>query len=217
MIHASCFVLLAGNCLADGKYSFYAVRMSPYYNYSGSFSSPIWGGGFTVVAPFTPAHEFLAVNIGIEFFDFFEEVIDYHDPLNYVWGNIETNQEYYRFYMGARFGGHGNGIFRPFVGSNFSLVIYYMHTDFVTSVYLEGRPMEVREVLISQTETVLGCDLNLGADIKLTESFIIESGMRYIQSFNVPVQLEDPRAITVPSGYLQLYISIGATFYTQQD
>jgi opacity protein-like surface antigen len=217
LLFVFCFALLAGNSLADGKFSFYGARLIPDYNDADGLNKSRWGGGLAVVAPIKREHKFLAVNIGMEYFNFYKETIKFSDP-SYGSVNIQTNQGYYRFYMGGRIGRNGNGLFHPFIGSNIALIVYYMDTDFVDYITGEyGRMKEIRQNIDSQTETVFGYDLNLGAELKLARNFILESGMRYLHSFNVPVQLDDARAITVQPSYLQFYISAGASFHTHQD
>jgi len=206
-----------GTILAQAKYSLNMARIFPKYPQNNYSDKPSWGGGLAVVVPLTRTDIFPAVDIGMEYFNCLSENETITDPY-YGSADIPTSQGIYRFYTGGRLGVNGPGTFRIFMGGHFALAVNRIHTAYV--IYLsngEGRQTPERENLYSQTRTSLGYDVNAGCELQLAETFIFESGLRYLHSFNAPIQLDDYRAIPIASDYSQIYFSVGAFFHTSHN
>ena len=58
---------------------------------------------------------------------------------------------------------------------------------------------------------MFGYDLNAGPDLNLANSFPVEIGFRYLQSFQVPQQLGQG-AVSISPSYYQGYLAVGMGF-----
>lgn len=208
---------LGGDIMAQGKYSLHVARLLPHKNATVRSEKPNWGAGLEVVLPLTRTSIFPAANFGLEYFNCYSRNESVSDPY-YGGADIPTSQGVYRIYSGGRIGVNGNGILRLFIGGNFALAVSRIHTAYVIYlIYGEGIRVPERENLYSQTKTSFGYDLNAGCELLLADTFIFESGMRYIRLFDAPIQLDDVRAIPIASDYFQIYLSVGAFFHKTQN
>lgn len=217
---------LGGSIMAQAKYSLNVARLIPQYPQNYYSDKPNWGGGLAVVLPLMRTDIFPAVDIGMEYFNCYSQTesitYSYYGGGDFpYYGTIDlpTSQGVYRFYMGGRLAANLNEAFRLFVGGNYALAITRIHTAYVTHRIFTGEGPEIpaeMENVYSKTKSASGYDLNAGCELELAETFIFESGMRYIRLFQAPIQLNDIRAIPIAENYFQIYFSVGALFHKTQ-
>ena len=152
----------------------------------------------------------LAGAVGIEMVNMLSETHVLQDPKTGFRVEQQTNQNYFRFYLGPEVGPHGNGFFRPHVGAHVALVNYGISTDVVVPDDI-NRENEIRQTLRSENRTVFGYDLNAATDFNFGNWFI-EGGTRFAKSFNVPQQLGGG-AVSIHPGYVQIYVGLGANLH----
>lgn len=208
-----CVILIAGFPLTAsgaGKVQLYALRMTPTGQDASRFSRPAWGGGLSVVAPLHQVHNLLAGVLGFEVANMLSQTTETHDRLTGLRVEQQTNQNYYRLYLGGQVGPHGYGLFRPHVGSNIALVVYDISTDVVVPDDVNPEN-EIRQNLGSRTEAAFGWDLTLGADFNLKNKWAVEGGVRFLKTFGLPQQL-GAGSVRVEPAYFQIYLGVGLSF-----
>ena len=190
--------------------SIYGMHMDPSDQDAKDFSRASYGGGLHASFPVPQLGNLLAGAVGIEMVNMLSETHEFQDPETGLRVEQQTNQEYFRLYLGPEIGPHGHGFFRPHVGVHAALVNYGISTDVV--VPDDGnRENEIRQNLRSENRTVFGYDLNAATDLNFGNWFV-EGGTRFAKSFNVPQQLGGG-AVTIHPGYVQIYVGLGANFH----
>ena len=187
--------------------SVYGIHMDPSGQDAKDFSRASYGGGLHASLPVPQLGNLLAGAVGIEVVNMLSETHEFQDAQTGLRVEQQTNQNYFRFFLGPEFGPHGNGFFRPHVGVHIALVNYGISTDVVVPDDV-NRENEIRQNLRSENRTVFGYDLHAGTDFNFGKWFL-EGGTRFAKSFNVPQQLGGG-AVTIHPGYLQIYVGVGA-------
>ena len=208
-----CVTLIAGFPLtanAAGKVQVYGVRMTPTGQDASRFSRPSWGGGVAVIAPLRQVHNLFAGTLGFDVVNMLSQTTGFQDEQTGLRVEQQTNQNYYRIYLGGRIGPHGRGLVRPHVGTNIALVVYNISTDVVVPDDA-NRENEIRQNLRSRTETGFGWDLTLGTDFNIHNTVALEGGVRFLKTFGVPQQL-GAGSMRVEPAYFQIYLGLGLGF-----
>ncbi len=195
---------------AGGKVGLYGIYMVPNDADAKDYSRPGFGGGIHAVLPVPAIQNLIAGVVGLEVVNLLSKTISFQDRVTGLRVDQETSQNYYRFYLGAQAGGHGNGFLRPHAGASLALIFYSISTDVVVPDDY-NRENEIRQNLRGQTKTSLGYDLNMGLDLNFSNTIALDVGVKYLTSFSVPEQLADA-PVTVHPKYFQVYLGIGASF-----
>jgi len=195
---------------AAGKIQVYGLRMTPTGQDASRFSRPCWGGGLAVIAPLPQVHNLIAGVLGFEAANMLTQTTVFPDRQTGLRVEQQTNQDYYRLYLGGRVGPHGPGLIRPFAGSNIALVVYGISTDVVVPDDV-NRENEIRQNLRSRTESGFGWDITLGTDLNIHNTVALEGGVRFLKSFGVPQQL-GAGSMRVEPAYFQVYLGLGVEF-----
>ena len=183
--------------------------MDPADQDAKDFSDASFGGG--VRARFSIFHlsPIIAAGVGIELISMLSETHTFQDRTTGLLVEQQTEQDYFRIYLGPEIGPRGPGFFRPHVAAHIAYVNYGISTDIVVPDDV-NRENEIRQNLRSLHRSAVGYDLDAGADLNFGVWFL-EGGARYAKSFNVPQQLGDG-AVTVHPGYFQIYAGVGMNF-----
>jgi hypothetical protein len=181
--------------------------MDPSGQDAKDFSRASFGGGLHASFPVPHLAKVFAGAAGIELVSMLSETHEFQDAQTGLRVEQQTNQDYFRLYLGPEIGPRGNGFFRPHVGVHIAFVNYGISTDVVVPDDI-NREKEIRQSLRSEHRPTVGYDLNAGADLNLGKWFV-EGGTRFSKSFNVPQQLGDG-ALTIHPGYVQIYLGVGA-------
>ena len=192
--------------IAGGKAGIYGIYMIPQGEDAKNFSRPGWGFGLHIVIPVPQLANILAGTAGIEVINLLNKTINLRDRTTGLLIDQETSQDYFRLFVGAQIGGHGNGFFRPHAGMNIALVVYGISTDLVIADSWTGE--EIRQNVSDESHTVAGYDITLGIDLNFSNEFAIDGGIRYVKSFSVPQQLGEGSEKIYPQ-YFQVYLGIG--------
>ena len=207
-------VLSAGSAPAEGKVGLYGIYMTPYGTDAREYSRAGWGGGLHGVFPIEPWRNMGALVGGLEMVNLKSETKVFTDPRTRLRTEQQTSQNYYRLYLGAEIGPHGDGLLRPHVGANVAGILYNISTDLVIpDDYSSDR--DTRQSLSSKTRVAVGLDISLGLDLNFS-SFVIEGGVKYLKSFSVPQQLGEG-AVTIHPQYFQVYLGVGLPFHVLED
>jgi len=189
------------------KFGAYGIYMVPSSTDARDFSRPGWGGGAHAEYVVPRTETLLSLGGGFEIVNLMSKSIERYDPDTLLRVNQDTSQDYARIYFGADVGPHGHGFFRPYAGANAGVSIYTIKTDIV--VPNDADPQnEIRQSLTSDSEASFGYDLTLGTDLNF-DHFLIEGGVRFLKSFNVPQQLGPSDAVRIQPGYFQIFIGGG--------
>jgi opacity protein-like surface antigen len=200
----------APQSFAGGKISLYGIRMVPSGEDAEDYSRPGWGGGLRVVAPIPQLHNLFAANAGIEAVNLLSRTIVFQDQVTGLRTEQQTDQFFFRTYLGGQIGGHGNGFIRPHAGLNLALTVYNYNVDVVIPDDSD-RENEIRQDLDQASEVVFGYDVTLGVDLNFSNTIVVDGGVRYIKSFAVPQQLADDAEKIHPQ-YFQIYLGVGVAF-----
>ena len=207
---ACCLASLPLPAAADGKVSIYLSRMEPADVDASRFSTASWGGGIAAVVPLTVVQNLIALTGGLEITNMLSESTDVYDPIIRESLLQSTNQSYGRLFLGGRVGPHGYGFLRPHAGANVAVVWYDITTDIqIPNPADPNNP--VTKTLDSTTKGAFGYDLNAGLDLNIANSFPVEFGVRYLQTFQVPQQLGQG-AVSISPSYVQGYFAVGVGF-----
>ncbi len=190
--------------------SFYGIHMDPASQDAKDFSRASYGGGVHANFPVPGLGDVFAGAVGIELVNMLSETHEFRDSQTGLRVEQQTNQNYFRLYLGPEVGPNGNGFFRPHVGVHVALVNYGISTDVVVPDDT-NRENEIRQNLHSENRTVFGYDLNAGTDFNFGNWFL-EGGSRFAKSFNVPQQLGGG-AVSIHPGYLQIYVGLGVNLH----
>jgi hypothetical protein len=195
--------------IAGGKAGVYGIYMVPRGEDAKNYSQPGLGFGFHVVVPVPQLANILAGTVGLEFINLLEKTIDYWDRTTGLRVEQNISQNYFRLFIGAQVGGHGNAFFRPHAGMNIALVYYNISTEIV-----EAYSSNEEEIILSgntEGHVVAGYDITLGIDLNFSNEFAIDGGIRYVKSFSVPLQL-GAGSVKIHPQYFQIYLGIGVGF-----
>lgn len=202
-------VLLATPGHAEGKVGIYGVYMTPYGSDARDYTRAGWGGGLQAVFPLEQLNNMWAFGGGFEIVNLMSENKTFIDPRTRLRTEQQTSQNYYRLYLGAEIGPHGNGFLRPHAGVNVAGILYSISTDLVVpDDYIGGN--EIRQSTGSNTKVVFGYDLTLGMDLNFS-TFVIDGGVKYLKTFSLPQQLGEG-SVTVHPQYFQIYLGVGMPF-----
>jgi hypothetical protein len=192
---------------AAGKVTIYGVRLEPYGDDAEDYSRPGWGGGVRLVAPVPSTGRLFAGAFGAEIVNLLVETVHFQDAVTKLRVDQETNQNYGRVYLGGELGPHGRGFLRPYVAAHIAWAFYWIETDVVIpddSV----RENEIRQDLDSEWNDVFGYDLTIGMDWNFHRRWSIDSGVRFVKSFDVPQQLGD-RSLEIHPEYFEVFLGVG--------
>jgi hypothetical protein len=195
--------------IAGGKVGVYGIYMVPRGDDAKDFSEPGLGFGLHIVVPVPQLANILAGTVGIEFINLLNKTIELEDSNTGLLVDQNTNQNYFRLFIGAQVGGHGNAFFRPHAGMNIALVVYSISTDLIVSDSSTGE--EIVQNVSDESHTVAGYDITLGIDLNFSNKFAIDGGIRYVKSFAVPQQLGEG-SVKIHPQYFQVYLGIGLGF-----
>lgn len=196
--------------LAGGKLGIYGTRMVPYGDDAKDYSRAGWGGGLHAVLPVPQLGNMFAGVAGLEVINLLSKTVTFQDYLTGLRVEQQTDQNYFRFFLGSQVGGHGNGFIRPHAGLNLALAFYNFSFDVVVPNDL-NRQNEIRQNLRNETKAVFGYDLNFGLDLNFSNSVAVDGGARYLKSFSVPQQLGAGSTKIYPQ-YFQIYFGVGVGF-----
>lgn len=197
-----------------GKVQLYGHRMQPEGQDAKRFSRASWGGGLSGLLSLKNAYNLIALEGGLEYTNFLSETTQFFDPLTGLRVEQQTEQHYVRLYLGPRVGLHGNGFVRPFFATHVAGVFYGISTDVVIPDDV-NRQNEIRQHLQDENKAAFGYDVTAGVDWNLLNRFPIETGVRFLKSFNVPQQLGDG-SVPIHPGYVQYYLGVGMNFPTER-
>ena len=209
------FQIIPQASYAGGKLGVYGIYMVPTGNDAKEYSKPGWGLGLEGVLPIPRAANLFAGVAGLEWVNLMTANVSFQDQVTGLRTEQQTNQNYYRIYIGGEIGGHGDGFVRPHAGVNLALVVYSISTDVVVPDDY-NRQNEIRQSLRSETKAGFGYDITLGLDLNFSNTIALDGGVRYLTSFSVPEQL-GTGAVTIHPGYFQVYLGIGASFDMVRD
>jgi hypothetical protein len=197
------------DAVAGGKAGVYGIYMVPQGEDAKNFSRPGWGFGLHIVVPVPQLANILAGTAGFEMINLLDKTIDLRDRTTGLWVEQKTSQNYFRLFIGAQVGGHGNAFFRPHAGMNVALVVYSISTDLVVSDSWDED--EIVQNVSNESHVVAGYDITLGIDLNFSNTFAIDGGVRYLKSFAVPQQLGEGSEKIHPQ-YFQIYLGLGLAF-----
>ncbi len=201
------FFLESPETFSQAKLGVYGIHMVPYGTDARSYSRPGWGGGVEIVLPVGKTYSIFAGTAGFEIVNLLSQRESFQDGTTGLTVNQETDQNYFRFFLGAQIGGHGNGFFRPHIGLNLALVYYGINTDLVVPDDYDP-DLEIRQNIRSEGNAVFGYDLTMGVDLNFSNAFSLDGGVKYIKSFSVPQQLGEG-SVKIHPQYFQIYLELG--------
>jgi hypothetical protein len=197
------------NATAGGKAGIYGIYMVPDGEDAKNFSRPGFGFGLHVVIPVPQLANILAGTAGFEVINLLDKTATLRDRTTWLLVDQNTSQNYYRLFVGAQVGGHGNAFFRPHAGINIALVYYNISTDLIVADSYTGE--EIVQNVSNEGFVVAGYDITLGIDLNFSNTVALDGGVRYVKSFSVPQQLGEGSEKIHPQ-YFQIYLGIGASF-----
>ncbi|NIM21431.1 MAG: outer membrane beta-barrel protein [Candidatus Latescibacteria bacterium] len=194
----------------NGRVGLYVIRMEPEGTDAEKFSKPSWGGGINVHLVPPGLRDFFAGTIGFDYINMLSQTTEFIDRVTGLRVEQQTNQNYYRFYLGGRLGHQGHGFFRPYAGLHLALVTYSIKTDVVIPDDYD-REKEIRQKLQSEWHSAFGFDMALGLELNFKDKVYADLGARYLRSFSLPQQLGEG-SVEIHPRYFQFSVGIGLSF-----
>jgi hypothetical protein len=194
---------------AGGKAGIYGIRMVPYGIDAEQYSSPGWGVGVHAVVPVPEVANIIAGTAGFEWINLLDHTEAFIDDRTQLRMEQQTDQNYYRFYLGVQVGGHGNAFLRPHAGINIAILYYEIGTDIVIPDDYD-REQEIRQKLRGEGNLAFGYDLSMGLDLNFSNTIALDGGVKYLKSFSVPQQLGEG-SVRIHPQYAQIYLGIGVS------
>jgi hypothetical protein len=152
---------------------------------------------------------------GLEYVNLLSATTQFRDRVTGLRVEQQTEQGYFRLFLGGQVGGHGNGFLRPHAGINLAFVYYSISTDVVIPDD-RNRENEIRQSLRSEGNVIFGYDITFGLDLNFSNTIALDGGVKYLKSFSVPQQLGEG-SVRVHPYYLQIYFGIGVSFDMIRD
>ncbi|HEX9655932.1 MAG TPA: hypothetical protein VGB89_03320 [Bacteroidota bacterium] len=212
---AICLLSVGQDSSAGGKLGIYGIYMAPRGPDARSYSDPGYGLGFHVVAPVSFFADIVAGVGGLEYVNLLSATTQFRDRVTGLRVEQQTEQGYFRLFLGGQVGGHGNGFLRPHAGINLAFVYYSISTDVVIPDD-RNRENEIRQSLRSEGNVIFGYDITFGLDLNFSNTIALDGGVKYLKSFSVPQQLGEG-SVRVHPYYLQIYFGIGVSFDMIRD
>jgi hypothetical protein len=203
--------LIASPAAAGQRWKFgaYGIYMVPSGTDARDYSRPGWGVGGHVEYVVPQTETLLSFGGGCEIVNLMTASLERYDPDTLLRVEQNTSQDYARIYLGGDIGPHGHGFFRPYAGANVAVSIYRINTEIVVPNDADPEN-EIHQDLNGDSEASFGYDITLGTDLNF-DRFLIEGGVRFLKSFNVPQQLGPSGAVRIHPGYFQIFVGIGST------
>jgi opacity protein-like surface antigen len=200
---------------AGNKWSVGGLYMRPYGDDAEQYSEGNFGLLGYVVLGLPGTSNLLAGEIGFEYVNLLSA---HHEDVAYLQGSplpydIETDQHFWRLYVGPRIGTQGNGFLRPHGGVGIAMVGYGINTDLV----IQGDTGEVRRSQYSEDHIAFGFDISAGLDLNFDNNFSIDGGVKWVKSLSVPATLDHVEATKVHPQYFQIFLSFGMPFGGDPD
>jgi opacity protein-like surface antigen len=215
LVIVALLLVLSQLSYAGGKFGIYGIRMVPHGTDAQQYSDPGWGGGLHAVIPLPSASNIIAGTAGLEIINLLSETETFTDGLTGLRVEQHTDQTYFRLFMGAQVGGHGNGFFRPHAGINLALVYYEFRIDIVVPDDYD-RERDIRQNLDQRGKFAFGYDVTLGLDLNFSNTLALDGGVRYLKSVSVPQQLGEG-TVRIHPQYFQIYLGVGIAFEMIQN
>ncbi len=192
----------------QGRLAGYLMRIEPYQDDAEKFSKATLGGGFQVIVAAPRPYHYVAGVFGLEGARLQNQKIYMIDRLTGLQAEQITNHDYFRIFLGPRFGPQGRGFFHPYIGANVAVAFYSIDSDLVVHDDYD-RTKEIRQSIERQEEAVIGYDINLGLELNFQQKFFIDVGGRYVQNLDVEQQVGEVKEMIKPT-YIEVYL--GAAF-----
>lgn len=194
----------------NSRLGLHVIRIEPNGTDAKEFSEAAWGGNIEVIAVPPGTWDALAFSLGFEGVRLDSKTVEFRDRVTGLRVEQQTNQDYFRIFLGGRIGHQGHGFFRPYAGANIALNLFTIKTDVVIPDDTD-RQNEIRQNLDKKTEAAFGFDTALGIELNFDDAWYIDVGGKFIKTFNVPQQLGD-EAKTIHPQYFEIYAGAGITF-----
>jgi len=203
--------IAATGALAAGSHAgLHVIRVTPVDDDAKDYADPAWGGNIDGVFVPPGMADVFAFEFGVEGARLDSKTVEFIDRITGLRVEQQTNQDYFRVYMGGRLGHQGHGFLRPYVGASLSMDIFTINTDVVIPDDT-ARENEIRQNLKSKTEVALGYHFDAGLELNFNDVWYIDVGAKYIESFNVPAQL-GADAKTIYPTWVEGYLGAGVFF-----
>lgn len=189
------------------KVAVYGAHIVPSEKDARDYSRAGWGGGLRGVIAVPQVENILAFELGFEYVNLLSKKVSLTEPVTGLHVDRETSQEFGRIYLGTEIGGHGHGFIRPFAGAAVAVHIYSISTHLVIPDSHDP-DRSITQDVSSDAEAAFGYALTLGTDLHYKQGFV-EGGVRWLQSFNVPQQLDHAEATQIHPGYFQIFVGLG--------
>lgn len=189
--------------------------MSPNNTDASEHSEAAWGIGARGVFSVPQWSDLVAANLGLELTNLMSHTEEFFDPVTHLRVEQQTHQSIFRLFLGGEVGFHGHRFLRPHAGLNVALTVYSIGTDVVIPNDVDPEN-EIRQNYDDESQTVLGWDATLGADLNFYQRYFLDVGVRYIKAFSVPQQLGEGAKKIYPD-YFQIYIGLGFAFSTGDE
>jgi hypothetical protein len=202
---AAFLVVVTATAAASPSITLHGTWMKPNGAAADRYARESWGGGLQAVFPVAATQNLVAAVAGVEVVNLLSERTEYRQTEFPFLRIIQsTNQNYGRFYVGPRLGLHGHEILRPHLGVNLGVNVYNIRTDVEVPDDYDYQN-SLRQNLRSETHAVFGWDGTFGLEVRFTERFGMDGGVRYVKSFDVPQQLGEG-SVEVSPEYTQGYL-----------
>ena len=200
------FVLsLATTVAADITKKYTLDYMEPENSDARDFSKGNFGGSFEYEFHFGGIPDPISWAAGLDYINLLSKETTYYEEsgLRVV---QETNQEYYRFWFGPRIRSHANAFFRPYVGLHGALIYNVIDADLVVPDNYDP-DNEIRQDLSSDSEFLFGFDITAGLEMRISNEWSLDLGMKRLKTFGEPKQLSYG-AVTVHPSYNLFYVGV---------
>jgi hypothetical protein len=199
-------LLVVANIAQAQKFGLHGVYMEPNGPDAENYSDRAGGYGLHFVLPLPrPVHMFGLV-VGLENILMGMDSREIYDSHSCSHVQEYITQRYTRLFIGGELGGHGRGFLRPHIGMNLAVVNYGFSVEI--DRYDDESEDFITRNFARDNHWVFGHDITLGLDLRISRKIFVDIGIRYLNTYSVPVQL-DQGLTTVHPEYFQIYLAVG--------
>ena len=211
------------NLVTGGKWGLYLIYIAPYGSDAESYSRNGWGLGAELTLPMENFSGFFAGKFpgvfagtfGFEYINLMFQRESFYDESGGESFTQQTDQNYFRLFLGMRIGGNGDGFFKPHIGANVALVHYAIRTDVVDPDIFSSDD-ETDKNLSYEGMTIFGYDVTMGVNWDFSNNVVLGVGAKYLKSFSVPEQLGEGSVRVYPQ-YFQVYFEVVFSFVHETE
>ena len=184
---------------ADISHKFGLTYTEPFNTDASESSKGNWGASLEMEFHLEGISDSISWGAGLDWVDMLGKTTYFQDAGGTPWIQ-ELDQNYYRIWFGPRLRSHADTLFKPYAGAQIALIYYDYYTNY-------NRPGDEPTAVESDDQLIWGYGLHGGLEFRVSPSWSLDLGLKYLQTFGEPKQLRF-ESVTVHPSYLQYQLGV---------